>query len=130
MKLRPARTQAEAERPISVIADLDALTQEKVGFKFHGKIHVLNPVTAEQLMEMELARVKLVTMLNARAEGLVLSSDEIYQRYFDVVHPIAPTLTYAEIKSMDVMTLNSILTLVMRQLTGDPTLYQKKKEIS
>lgn len=127
MKLRPARSQAEAEKPISVIADLDALTEEKVGFKFHGKVYVLRPVTAEEMMNMELARIKLVTMLQAKGDGLLLNSDEVYERYFELINPIVPDLPYAELRAMSVMVLNSLLSLVMRQLTGDPTLYEKKK---
>lgn len=128
MNLKPARTQAEA--PISVIADLDALTEEKVGFKFKGKIYVLNPVTAEEMMQMELARVKLLTMLNYKAEGLILENDEVYERYYELIHPIVPELPYAELRVMSVMVLNSLMTLVMRQLTGDPTLYEKKKRLN
>lgn len=129
MKLRPARTQAEAQKPVSVIADLDAFTEESVGFKFQGMIYVLKPVTAEEMMNMELARIKLVTMLQAKGEGLFLSSDEVYERYFELINPIVPDLPYAELRAMSVMALNSLLSLVMRQLSGDPTLYEKKKEI-
>lgn len=121
------------QEPVSLIADLDALISEKIGFKLNGQIHVLQPITAEQMMEMELARVKLLAMLNARGDGLALDGNEIYERYFEVIHPIVPTLEFAELLTLKVVQLNNLLTLVFRTLAGDPTLYddsQKKNPLS
>lgn len=115
------------EKHVSLIADLDAFKSEKVGFKFNDVVHILKPVTVDQMMEMELARVKLVHMLRERSDGLPLSGDDVYQRYYDFIHPIVPSLTYAELRAMNVVQLNNILNLVFRQLTGDPTLYSEKK---
>lgn len=125
MSLKPAQKQDEK---VSLISDLDALVSEKVGFKLNGVVHVLNPVTAEQMMVMELARIKLVHMLNERIDGLALSGDDVYERYFEFISPIVPSLSYPELRTMTVAQLNNVLNLVFRQLSGDPTLYENSQK--
>lgn len=113
---------------VKVISDLDDLVSEDVAFVYKGKTYVLNPVTAEDMMKMEVARAKLVLMLTGRADGLALPPDEIYERYFELISPIVKDLTYPDIRSMNVVQLNALLNLVFRQLTGDPELYGEKKK--
>jgi hypothetical protein len=118
---------SSAENHVSLIADLDAFKSDKVGFKFNNVVHILRPVTVDQMIEMELARIKLVHMLNERLNGLALSGDDVYQRYFDFISPLVPSLTFPELREMTVIQLNNLLNLVFRQLSGDPTLYTQKK---
>lgn len=124
MSLEPATKHT---KPISLIADLDALVSESVGFRLNGKTYVLKPVTAEELMKMEVARLKLITMVQARGEAPLLPNDEVYERYFEFINCIVdPLITIQEIMSMSVVQLNAVINLVFRQLAGDSSLYEKK----
>lgn len=116
-------------KQVTLIADLDALVNERVGFKLNQKTYILKPVTAEDLMEMERARRKLVLMVESRGEGVILPQDEIYERYFDFINcVVTPGLTMAEVQALTLTQLNALTNLIFRQLAGDASLFEKKKQ--
>jgi hypothetical protein len=125
-RLRPTRT--EAQESVKIISDFDSLLTEQVGFKFRGKIHVLNPVDVKNFMQITIAYRNLLQMIEARSEGSSLTDDEVYQKYYDLIHPIVPSITYAEMRAMTLVMLNNLINLVFRQLSGDPSLYEKDEK--
>lgn len=129
MIFRPARTQAqEPTGSMKIICDFDALVSEKVGFKFKNKQYVVNNVDVENYMQITLAYRNLMQMIEERSKGTSLGEDDIYQRYFDLVHPLVPTFSYEELKQLPFVLLNQLVNLILRQIAGDPSLYDKKDE--
>lgn len=130
MRLRPARTQALDS--VKILSDFDSMVTEEVGFKFMGKIHILKPVSVENFMRITIAYRKLIDMLQKRSQGEALTDKEVFQRYYDLIHPIVPTIQIDQIESMTLVMLNNLVNLVLRQISGDPTLYdsdQKKNPL-
>lgn len=119
-KLRPARTEHEPQ--VKIISDFDSILSEQVGFKFHGKVHVLRPVDVKNFMKMTLAYQNLLKMIQDRSEGTPLTSDEVFEKYFELISPIVPSIRYPDIRSMTLVMLNNLVNLVFRQLSGDPSL--------
>lgn len=123
-KFMPAR--AEVEEPIKILSDFDALIAQKVGFKFHGKVYVLNAVNVENFMSMTLAYQELLKMVGDRSQPTSIEDNEIYEKYFNLINPIVPDFSYADLRSLPVVLLNNLVNLVLRQLAGDPKLYENQ----
>lgn len=122
----PSRSQAQD--PVRIISDFDSLLTEQVGFKFQGKIHKLTQVDVRNFITVTLAYQKLIQMMSERSEGSELTDQDVYQKYFDLIHPIVPTISFAEMRGMTLVMLNNLVNLVIRQIAGDPTLYEKKSD--
>ena len=121
-KLKPARPEYEPQ--VKIISDFDSILSEQVGFKFRGVTHILKPVDVKNFMKMTLAYQNLLKMIQNRSEGNPLTEDEVFERYFDLISPIVPSISYPEIRGMSLVMLNNLVNLVFRQLSGDPTLHE------
>lgn len=127
MNLKPARTQAQGE--ISFIADLDKFRDKSVGFVLNGQTHILQPITGYDLVNIEIARITLLQMMTDETNGKTASTDtEKYEKYYEMIHPLAPQITFAEVTTLNATQLNQILSLIQRQIQGDPTLYDGLKK--
>lgn len=118
MELKPARTQAKQD-PLRIIADLDKFASNSVGFIFNGKTHTLGEVTGHQLVSMEIARLSLI---NGDETMTDLEKDELVSK---IISPLVPTLQFADIRAMNDMQKNSIMTLIGRKLKGDASLFEE-----
>lgn len=121
-RLMPSRTAHQDS--VKVICDFDSLLNADVGFKFQGKTHKLNPIDVKNFMQVTVAYRSLLEMLSKRSEGSDLTEQDIFQAYFDLIHPIAPTISFAEMRGMNLVMLNNLVNLVFRQIAGDPSLYE------
>jgi hypothetical protein len=126
-KLKPTRSEAKDDN-IKILCDFDALVNERVGFKFKDKTYVVNNMSVENYMQLTLAYKKLVEMINARAEGEILDEEEIYQRYYNLINPLVPDFTFADLRSLPFILLNQLISLVLRQIAGDPALFDKETQ--
>lgn len=128
MLLKPARNNDQDIPHTKIVCDFDALVQERVGFKFKGKIYLVNSVSVENYMEVTLAYRNLIEMVSNRSEGNVLDQNEVYQKYFDLIHPLVPDFTYADLISLPLALLNQLMNLIFRQIAGDPKLFDSSDE--
>lgn len=131
-KLKPTRTAATAteETPANVklVCDFDSLLSATVGFKFEGKTYIVNALDLENYMQVTLAYKNLTEMIQSRADGQVLTSDDVYQKYYDLVHPLCPTFSYESLKRLPFAMLNHLMNIMLRQVAGDPELFSKTDE--
>lgn len=126
-RLLPAR---EKHPTVKILSDFDKMVSESVGFKFHGKVYVMKPVNVGNFMSVTLAYQGIIQMMSDRSEGKGLNDEDVYLKYFDLISPIVPEITFAEVRSMTLVVLNQLINLIYRQLAGDPSLYsdvEKKK---
>lgn len=122
-KLKPARTQAESPTPTTIVCDFDSLMSESVGFKFQNKTYVVAALDLENYMQVTLAYKRLMEMISQRSEGESLDMETVYGKYYDLVHPLAPTFAYEDLKKLPFPLLNHLMNLILRQIAGDPTLF-------
>lgn len=127
-KLKPARTQAGSPTPTTIVCDFDALMSASVGFKFQNKTYRLATLDLENYMQVTLAYKSLMEMISQRAEGQQLDMENVYSKYYDLVHPLAPTFAYEDLKKLPFPLLNHLMNLILRQIAGDPSLFDGTDE--
>jgi len=128
MIFKPARAQAEPIPQMKIVCDFDALVGEKIGFKFKNKYYLINNVSVENYMQITLAYRNLLEMVTSRSQGDTLPQNEVYHKYYDLIHPLVPDFEFEDLKSLPFFLLNQLIQLVMRQLAGDPGLYDKDEK--
>ena len=121
-----------AEKPedtdVKIVCDFDAMISQSVGFKFQNRFYKLSNVDVKNYMEVTLAYRDLLQMASSRSEGIVMTQDEIYMKYFNLIHPLVPDFKYESIKKLPFVLLNQLVTLILRQLAGDPELFKGNSE--
>ncbi len=126
---KPARSEAQKESPeVKILCDFDSILSTSVGFKFKGKVYTLNPVDVESYMKLTLAYRDILQIGEMRAKGIALTEDEVYIKYFNLIHPLTPELPYEDVKKMPFVLLNKLINLILKQLAGDPELYDNLDE--
>jgi hypothetical protein len=118
--LKPART--EAEPGVKILLDFDALLKRRVGFKMHGKTYIINDIDVGNYMEVTAAYRDIVEIVSKRSQGEEVDRDEIYERYYKLVHELCPEFSYADLRALNFSGLNHLLSLIFRQIAGDPAL--------
>lgn len=126
-KFKPARSEA-MEEPIKIISDFDALIAQKVGFKFNGEIYEIQPVDVENFMKVTMAYQNLLKMFENHHESPIEDDNTIYEAYFALVQPLVPKFKWADLRSLKILQLNALMNLILRQLSGDPSLYGDSQE--
>ena len=63
-KIMPTRTQSQ---PVKIIADLDDLTRQRVGFKFNGKQFIIEPMTTENFIALAVALNEMDVFLKSKS---------------------------------------------------------------
>lgn len=127
MLFKPARTNAE-DPNMKILCDFDALVSQTVGFKFKGRNYLVKNVDVENYMQVTLAYRNLLEMVQSRSQGASLEENEVYQKYFDLVHPLVPDFTIEDLKKLPLVLLNQMMNLIFRQLAGDPSLFDKDEK--
>jgi len=122
-RLIPTRNKMRAEG--SVVADLDALLNESVYFKLHGKTHEIKPLSAKQFL---ILTNNLGHLLDLK-EKSEITPDELVDRYYDLVSSCCETISKDDIKNMTQQQIAGLFQLVMDALTGKAQA-QSKHEIA
>src|SRR6266478_4091918 len=129
MLFKAARSNAQEESPpMKIVCYFDSLLTERVGFKFKNRQYVINNVDVENYMQITVAYNHLIEMVGNRSEGHALPEDDVYQKYFDLVHPLVPDFSYEDLKKLPFVLLNQLVNLILRQIAGDPSLYETDKK--
>lgn len=113
-KLMPTR---DDRRPTKMIADLDDLISQPIGFKFRGKEYIIEPMTTENFMLVTNAMHELEQILKTK-EHSQFNEKEIYKAYYNFVSVLCPTISYYSIKKAKIPQLHALLNLMIRHITG------------
>lgn len=115
--LRPARTQAVPDN-VRVVADLDKLVAEPIGFRLNGKVHVIKPITtrtfllvSQKLGELDILRAKI-------SKTGEISEREIVERYHAVFQSCSDTMTKDDIRDMTHSQRAALLQVILECIGG------------
>lgn len=122
--LKPSRAGGQNPPPI---ADLDALSDSKVPFKFGGKIHYLRPMRTKEFFA---ATNQLANMDNLRERGSV-TAEELVEAYYGLFSSVCETITRDDVLSMTQPQCIALLQLVLDTVTGraQADIEKKKNEM-
>lgn len=129
MKMMPAR---DASKPLKIIHDLDIVDSENFGIKWKGIEYPIHSLTVGQGMQMTLAYQKLVDVEMRLSQGERIEPLEVAQTYSNLFSIVMPGISAQDVLEMGQNRVNTVLSLISRILSGDPSLLDtvKKKPIS
>jgi hypothetical protein len=125
--LKPVR-DAKTSEPVKVIADLDRLIADSIGFKLHGKIHVVKPLSTAQFFKIYDRFVKLEQMQKDIGEK-EKPEDLVVDALYEIFHSFADTLTKDDVRELTWTQVNALMSLVMETVQGK-THAEKKNEMT
>ena len=106
-----------------IVADLDAIKSEPVGFVLHGKEFTIQPLDVVGFMSMldeYMTLMDLKKMENVTPEALV-------ERYFNCFSKVIPEITKKDINAMTHQQCAALYELVMDTITGK--VFAEKKSL-
>jgi hypothetical protein len=124
LKLWPARTKAQAPKDVPV-TDLDAIVAEPVYFKYHGKIHRVEPVTFEDFLKFTNAQSEL---FSSNRNNEKMTPEQLVARYYSVISSLCKTVSLEDIRSMEQVQIAALYQLIMDMVTGQVKLEDGKKK--
>ena len=106
-----------------IVADLDAIKSEPVGFYLFEKLHIIKPLNVEEFMGYVDEYVNLMDLKN-RTE---VSAEELIEKYYRCFSKVIKTLTIDDVKNMSQQQCAALYELVMDTITGKVFTTEKKK---
>ena len=113
-KIMPARSAKD----MSLVLDLDDLITKPVGFKFRGKIHRVEAVSAETFMELSESLAAAGNLIS-NSNGLI-AQEEVYNAYQRFVSVLVPDFTVSMLKEMQLPQVHALINLIIKHATGQP----------
>lgn len=122
-KFMPAR--AEAEDGVELIADIDAIIEKTLSFKFMGRIHKLKNLDLENFMIWSNAWASMFELKDKKD----VSEDETLKKYHEVISSMCDSITIGDLKKAERPQIAALFGIVIDHALGkDRTKdYQKKK---
>ena len=108
--------------PNKIVADLDLIKSEPVGFYLFEKLHVIRPLSVEDFMDYVDKYVNLMDLKN-RTE---VTAEELIEKYFQCFSKVIKTLTKEDIRNMSQQQCAALYELVMDTITGKVFSSEKK----
>lgn len=123
-KIMPART---AHEPVRVVADLDSLIAQPVGFRFKGRVFQIQPVTTRQFMQLADVLGEIQKVTDEQKAGKKIHDEEVYEMYHKYISVLCPEFTLDMLKSMTLVQVGAVMALIMKHATGMTDDVEKKK---
>ena len=105
------------------VADLDAMLVEPVGFRLHGKDHLIKPLTVEQFM---LYAVNLSDIYSLK-EKKDVTADELIDKYYALISSVCSTIKRSDIEQMSQQQVSALFELIVSTVTGK--IFSEKKTL-
>jgi hypothetical protein len=115
-KIMPTR----GERDMSMVVDLDDLVTRPVGFRFRGKLHRVEPVSAQTFMELSDALSEAGNLLDRARAGDKLGEEAVYAAYQKFVSVLCPSFTVNLLRDMQLPQVHALINLIIKHATGQP----------
>lgn len=113
-RIMPARQKPA----VKVIADLDSIVSQPIGFRFMGKDYVIEPVTTEKFMQIAGALERMQNIAKEHAENKGITQEDVYESYHDFIKSLCPKITVKDLRSMALPQLHAVINLMIRHITG------------
>lgn len=118
-KIMPSRDAfAPPATPVKVIADLDLLISQPIGFKYLGRDYVIDPMTTKNYFEV-IKGLHDIEVLTSNRDSTTL--EETYQAYYRFVHALCKTITLEDIKKATLPQLSALMNLLIKHIKGETT---------
>jgi len=115
-KILPSRKRSSGS---DIIADLDDIVTKPVAFRVNGKVFKVQPVDVGSFLEIANVLAELENLMKERSRGGTQTTDEqVYQIYFDFVHPLCKEIKLKDIRAMKIPQLHGMVNLVIQHMTG------------
>lgn len=121
-KLRPAR---DAYDEVKVVADLDRMISDPVGFRFQGKVHVIKPMTQEVFLKTASAFAKMDQM----RKDPVHDVDKLISVYVELFSRCCDTIGVKEVRAMTDSQKGAIVQQIVDCITGRAHVDDSKKKL-
>jgi len=124
-KFMPAR--AEAEDGVELIADIDAIIEKTLSFKFMGRIHKLKSLDLENFMVWSNAWASMFELKNKET-----TEEETLQKYHEVIASMCDTITIDDLKKAEQPQIAALFGLVIDHALGKDRAkeFEKKKTMT
>lgn len=119
MKLWPSRTQKQKS---DLVADLDALLDESIGFRLHGKDHDIRPISAKEFFKFTNAYARLSEL----SETKEIPAEKLIEGYYEVFSSVCDTITLEDVKQMSLAQVGALFQLIIETVSGRAQVDQKK----
>lgn len=117
---KPTRDDA---KEVEVVADLDALVNDEVAFKFNGKTYKIKPLeTGEAFIVWQ-----NLSKLEKFEVGDLVEFKEVIDFYADLFHSVCPEITRSDVEIMSQPQCAALLQLILDTVTGRVFTESKKK---
>lgn len=114
MKFWPTRSTAKIKHEPELIANLDALVDQPLFFKLHGKIHQINPINTIDFMKFANA----LAGVNALFSDKSITANDVVDRCFDLSSSVCKTIERGDIENMSQAQLGAFLQMLMDMVMG------------
>lgn len=118
MKLWPTRSKHKAE----MVADLDALLDESISFRLHGRDHEIRPISAAEFFKFTNAYAGLSALGN-KSE---IPTEQLINAYYEVFSSVCTTISKEDVRQMSIAQVGALFQLIIESVTGRAQVDQKK----
>lgn len=108
-----------------IVADLDAIKAEPVGFYLHGKLYVIRPMSLEKFLESIDSYMSLLSL----KEKKEITPEELIEKYYNTFSHMIPDLTKEDISNMEQQQVAALYELCMDTITGKVFAPTEKKKL-
>jgi hypothetical protein len=110
------------KEPPKLVADLDAIVQETVSVRLHGRTHTIRPIEVAEFFQLSnaLARIRGIEAADK------VTFDQILDAYHGLISSVAPTVTKDDLRKCSHAQIAAFLQVVIDHVTGGLTDEKKK----
>lgn len=119
-----AKQRIEQGGTSRIVADLDKIKSEPVGFYLFEKLHVIRPLSVEEFFGYV---EKYVDLMDLKKE-VDVKPEELINRYYQCFSKVIPTLKKSDVENMTQQQCAALYELVMDTITGRVFTDEKKKK--
>lgn len=112
-KIMPTRSDAQANTRL--VADIDKIVAEPVGFMLLGRVRILKPITTEEFLEFTKAYNNLAILAEKEK---VTPADYIFGVY-RVFKTVCDDISKKDLRKMSHVQIGAVHSLIMRSISGE-----------
>lgn len=98
--------------PAVEVADLDALVNNPISIKLHGKSHTMDPVDTLTYLQFTTQLHEIYALENP-------SKDEFIEKAHGLVSPLIPTITQEDIEQCTQTQIGALLNCCLKAVSGE-----------
>ena len=114
MGLFNIREPKKSEKPIVMVADLDRLESHSVGFRLHGKVHVIKPVKVKEFYSA-ISKLSAFGVLQKKEK---LTDDELNAKYLEIITALCDTITLKDVEDCTRPQIAGLFQLIVDSIMG------------